>query len=565
MQALACCAAFAGWTASAQEPAYSDARAQELIQVHCTRCHATPNPVELPKEYWPLALHWMSHYAGYKGDEFPDIHCVKLRREQQLFGDYANLYTVSDSAGRTKYEQIFSAFELKLDQPPLSPADWAVLRQYFVARAAPMNTMWIKRDKQPVLQKFTPKYPQLGLPPNSLILSALVDERRGRLYVGKNDTQLLTQGGHGGGSVIAYDLKTEKEIASIPVLTDTRDMELTPTGLRISLHGTHPVIAKDPKGQVIDWELDGKRSRVRMLANGFSRITQMHTQDLNGDGLQDIVVTGFGDGMLTVGGGRFSILWQTPEYARMYANAPAEIPQGPLPGAFKETVLMDRAGMIGTAIADFNADGRPDILLLTAQAQQQVILYVNQGNGQFEQRVLMEHGPSYGHVTLDVGDFNNDGRPDFLIVNGNNVEMVVPRPHHGLRLYQNNGNLTFSERYYYPMHGATRAALADFDRDGDLDIAAIALWPDWQLSEPETFVYLENKGDWQFTPASLDTSHWGLWTHITAGDVNGDQWPDIVLGLGNFREFVAPDWANHPIMKSRKGEAQSVLYLLNKN
>jgi len=51
---------------------------------------------------------------------------------------------------------------------------------------------------------------------------------------------------------------------------------------------------------------------------------------------------------------------------------------------------------------------------------------------------------------------------------------------------------------------------------------------------------------------------------IEAGDVNGDDKMDIVLGLGNFPELVPPDWlTKHKAMEGRGGEAPSVIYLLN--
>jgi hypothetical protein len=287
---------------------------------------------------------------------------------------------------------------------------------------------------------------------------------------------------------------------------------------------------------------------------------------LDDDGLEDVIVTSFADGILEGGGGRgkLSVLWQTPQFVSAWKKASASEALSRR-GALTEAVLLPRAGMIGSAIGDFNNDGKPDIALLTAQAQQQVLLFVNKGDRQFEMRVIVERTPSFGHIALKAGDLNNDGNLDLIVLNGNNVEMVFPRPQHGIRVFENNGDLTFTERFEYPMHGASRAAVEDFDGDGDLDVAAIAIWPDWENEEPETFVYLENKGNWEFSPSSLATKNWGAWTDITSGDVNGDKRPDIVLGYGAFGRTGTATSPSRTLLKGREGKEPWVMYLINKH
>jgi hypothetical protein len=180
-------------------------------------------------------------------------------------------------------------------------------------------------------------------------------------------------------------------------------------------------------------------------------------------------------------------------------------------------------------------------------------------------RVIDERTPSFGFIGIKAGDFNGDGKLDLLVLNGNNVEMVFPRPYHGVRMLENNGDLTFTERFEYPMHGASRAVVEDFDGDGDVDVAAISIWPDWEVAEPETFVYLENKGNWEFSPFSMATKDWGAWTDITSADINGDKKPDIILGYGAFGRTGSPKSASQPLLKSREGKEPWITYLVNKH
>ncbi|MCB0564242.1 MAG: VCBS repeat-containing protein [Phaeodactylibacter sp.] len=54
-------------------------------------------------------------------------------------------------------------------------------------------------------------------------------------------------------------------------------------------------------------------------------------------------------------------------------------------------------------------------------------------------------------------DLNQDGREDILYVNGDNADYsIVDKPYHGVRLFLNNGNNEFSEKYFHPMPGAFR-------------------------------------------------------------------------------------------------------------
>ena len=75
-----------------------------------------------------------------------------------------------------------------------------------------------------------------------------------------------------------------------------------------------------------------------------------------------------------------------------------------------------------------------------------------------------------------------------------------------------------------------KAVARDFDQDGDLDIAAISFFPDYEKSPEESFVYLENRGGLNFEPRTFPGSARGRWITMDAGDLDGDGDLDIVLG-----------------------------------
>ncbi len=554
--------------------AQSELSGKELVELHCTRCHLEPQPADLSREYWPFALHYMGNYVGMKGDEFADMRVEPAPPEMEPVKDYTKRYFLYDSNG---YFRDFYPFRLYIpSEPEMTKAQWLRVREYFVANARPWQEMEMQEPKAPLARIFKPVFPNLDLEPNGLVLATQVDAKRRRLYVGRSVIDDWVGGGErragfdAWDDVVVFDLDTGERIGYATVASDPIDMALTETGIRLVTHGHFPM-SKVGIARITDWEFEGEKQRARMLVNGKQRFVQHHTVDMNGDGLADIVANAFGDGVAQDARSELAIYYQTPRYSKLWRDAPAEIPPGVLPGALREQVLATDAGLIGSTIADFNNDGRPDIAALGAQGRQELRLYINNGDETLTRHLLDEHTPSWGGNSLVAADFDGDGNVDLVVLNGDNVDgnhilnvVPAPRPQHGIRVFRNNGDLSFTTVYYRRMHGAIRSVVHDFDADGDPDIAAIALFPEWNEDEPETFVYLENQGNFEFMPQSISRKFFSVWTSIEAADVNNDQKTDIILGLGNFPELVPPDWlTNHKAMEGRNGEAASVIYLLN--
>ncbi|HSE23907.1 MAG TPA: CRTAC1 family protein [Pyrinomonadaceae bacterium] len=111
----------------------------------------------------------------------------------------------------------------------------------------------------------------------------------------------------------------------------------------------------------------------------------------------------------------------------------------------------EQAGM-GTTVADFNGDGRLDIFK-TNFSDDTPTLYRNNGDGIFSDVTfaagLGVHTQYLGWGTMFL-DFDNDGWPDLILVNGH-VYPEVDKYHLGSGyqeprlLYHNNGNGTFSD------------------------------------------------------------------------------------------------------------------------
>ncbi|MBL8215819.1 MAG: CRTAC1 family protein [Bryobacterales bacterium] len=141
-----------------------------------------------------------------------------------------------------------------------------------------------------------------------------------------------------------------------------------------------------------------------------------------------------------------------------------------------------QAGM-GTEIADYDGDGRPDIFV-TNFALELNTLYRNMGDLRFEDRTEPA-GLQSGFEPLGFGtrffDFDNDGDLDLHVTNGHvidNVSLYSPRLSWAQRdlIYENLGTGKFRDisatagpAFQLP-HVGRGSVVADLDNDGDLDI-----------------------------------------------------------------------------------------------
>jgi len=213
---------------------------------------------------------------------------------------------------------------------------------------------------------------------------------------------------------------------------------------------------------------------------------------------------------------------------------------------------MASPGAIKAYIRDVNKDGLPDLWVLFSQGEEGIFLFTNKGNGEFEHKQVLRFQSVFGSSYFELADFNNDGFADILYTCGDNADYsVVLKPYHGLYIFLNDGNNRFSQKYFFPMHGCFKAIARDYDNDGDLDIAAISFFADYINHPEESFIYLENKGGFDFRPFTIPNTTSGRWLTMDAGDLEGDGKTDLIIG--NFS--VAPlafktaiDWKKGPAL-----------------
>ena len=86
-----------------------------------------------------------------------------------------------------------------------------------------------------------------------------------------------------------------------------------------------------------------------------------------------------------------------------------------------------------------------------------------------------------------------------------------------------------------------------FDKDGDLDIASISFFPDYEKTPEESFIYWRNEGDFLFESYSFSEASSGRWLTMDANDADEDGDVDIVPGnakfsLGNIPPAIMTKW-----------------------
>ncbi|MFT6864597.1 MAG: hypothetical protein ACJAVK_003165 [Akkermansiaceae bacterium] len=451
---------------------------RRLAIQHCQRCHLFVEPGALPKSIWQdTVLPRMGAFMG--------MGHAGAKVEFDLGRHPAERQILFDAGVHAR------GAEMTLDE-------WNTLVEYYTSEAP--ERLEVSGDRTPIegetrlFQEAPFGYRQ----ENANTTLVHIDEESQRLFVGSMTGPDL--------SILNANLARTQKISmgSAPV-----DLQILNGDLWVTQIGS--VYPSDlPMGEVVVLQSDRGNFLTTMQRRftGLRRPTYTSYADLNQDGLTDVLMSEFGNQV-----GAFN-----------YYQARKK-------GGYDKVELSREPGSMASYVHDFNGDGWLDVAVVHGQNREGVHIHYYQGGGKFKTSYALALPPNHGTSSVEFYDFDGDGHLDILAANGDNGDYrAVLKPHHGVRVYLNDGKNLFKEAYFFPMNGAGKAFAEDFDLDGDLDIAAIAMFPDLTNRPEEGFVYLENVGDLDFRASTIKRVRDGRWLCMDTGDLDGDGDKDIVIG-----------------------------------
>jgi len=224
-------------------------------------------------------------------------------------------------------------------------------------------------------------------------------------------------------------------------------------------------------------------------------------QDLDGDGIADLVTVNNADGTISVlrGAG----------HGAFHAHVDYAVGTGP----------------DAIAVGDLDGDGAPDLAIVNQNCPSgtcgtgSVSVLLGNGDGTFQSAVPF--GTNSNPQSVTIGDFNGDGIPDLAVVNA--ITTITQGPG-TVSILLGNGNGTFQPEVEFPAgSGAGAIVSADFNGDGKLDLAITNFVG---LSVLSAVVVLKGNGDGSFqAPVSFATANGPV--GLVAADFNADGKLDI--------------------------------------
>lgn len=465
---------------------------EKLAKTYCASCHKLPDPSILPRKVWRLStLHYMAIMMGVDKDiiklEKPLSNYAVLRPPSQM---------ISDEDWEKIKEYYISAAPKELEMPEYAP-----LKE--------LKNVFEVENVNAALQKTTI--------PNFTTIK--IDTVNHKIFAGDQYNRVIW--------VIDKDGKPLQIIQNQNALANVDLTYAKNNQYLLTFIGKTTQANPEISGSVEQFEMKGNTlTQQKQLFNNLERPIEFTYKNLDENPDNEIISCEFG---FKVGG---LSIWKKNKK-----------------GEYEKQILSTGPGATRTIITDFDGDKREDILALFAQGDERIVVYLNKGKLQFEEKILLRFPPIYGSTSFNFIDTDGDGNKDIVYTAGDNADFsIILKPYHGVYIFKNQGNLNgklpdFKQMHFFQQNGSTKAIAKDFDNDGDIDIVSIALFPDTDHRPLEGFIYLENTGK-NYTQKTLNINHLGRWNVMDAADIDDDGDIDIVLG-------------SHPVAKFPSGFDQA--------
>jgi hypothetical protein len=227
----------------------------------------------------------------------------------------------------------------------------------------------------------------------------------------------------------------------------------------------------------------------------------LKTADVDADGLEDVIVNGKwyqNDGSLT------AIDWSEHTFTTSWSH----------PNSF-------------IAVGDINNDQRLDIAMAPAELEGQTYRISwfaapeDPTSGSWEENIVVDNIETVHHY-LGIADMNNDGHADLVT-----AEMMQGEDPDEVAIFINTGNGIGWSKQVLSTNGSHSMRLLDIENDGDIDLFGanfqdndVEMWVNQSCQAPLSF--------WE--RQVIDGEREWTAVFITAADLNGDQFPDVITG-----------------------------------
>jgi hypothetical protein len=217
--------------------------------------------------------------------------------------------------------------------------------------------------------------------------------------------------------------------------------------------------------------------------------------DFNGDGASDIAVGNWDANSVSIFLGNGDGTFRAPSYISI--TSPAAI-----------------------AVGDFNADGKADLAVTTNSSQTSGGVSVFLGNGDGTFAAPVNYVFDFAPATVLSADFNGDGKADLLIGSNQNSFNVNILLGNGDGTFQPINDNIIQNDPYLDTYLGPRLSVEDFNGDGKTDLAFVS-------GNGGTVIVLLGNGDGTFQPAVNYATNSTSLDLLAVGDFNGDGHADI--------------------------------------
>jgi FG-GAP-like repeat/FG-GAP repeat len=248
--------------------------------------------------------------------------------------------------------------------------------------------------------------------------------------------------------------------------------------------------------------------------NAGGNLQSVAVGDFNGDGKPDLAVASPGLYDPTTG---------------TVTNTGVSVLLGKGDGTFQPAVnFAVRGTPKSVAVGDFNNDGKPDLAVANQGSYDPtgtltntgVLVLLGKGDGTFQAAV--NYAPGKASVSVAVGDFNGDGKPDLAVANKGDGTVSI---------LLGKGDGTFQPAVDYAVRGTPGSvAVGDFNGDGkpDLVVANPGLFDAGGPPTTGSVSVLLGKGDGTFQPAA-NSDAVSPQGSVAVGDFNSDGKLDLAV------------------------------------